>query len=63
MSVDEYKRYFDSTANPAKDTYAKKKTFSTPKKVTVMSEYADDLISGASKTIGQKTLYVFSGVN
>lgn len=63
MSVSEYKKYFDSSANPATDTYANEKKFTTAKKVTVTTEYADDLISGASSTIGQKTLYVFSGIN
>lgn len=63
MSVSDYKKYFDSTANPATDTYANEKKFSIAKKVTVTTEYADDLINGASNTIGQKTVYVFSIVN
>lgn len=63
MSVSEYKKYFDSSANPATDAYANEKKFTTAKKVTVTTKYADDLISGASSTIGQKTLFVFSDVN
>ncbi len=63
MTVSEYKKYFDSSANPGSSSYANEKKFSTAKKVTVTTAYADDYISGASSTIGQKSMYIFSGVN
>lgn len=63
MSVSEYKAYFDSSANPATDQYANERQFYIAKKVTVKTEYVDDLINGASSTIGQNTVYVFSSMN
>ena len=61
MSIDEYKKHFDSTANPAKDAYAKKKEFYIAERVTVTPTYANDIIDNASDAIGQDTIYVFSG--
>lgn len=63
ISASEYQKYFDSTANSKSSSYNTGKTFTTAKKVTVKTAYADDYINGASSTIGQETMYIFSGIN